>query len=357
MLGTGLEVDKQIRILYTILSGKRRGIYKDNWLIFYFARIDECGSAFSIISTLTVARVWKFMDPSIKADDLPILSRPAVPMPIDVNPDTTRMSELSPAEREELKFLRDEWKNRNREYEKQQSAIENLHTLIHETVSRSYYTYLIKRDTLHDMLTALKQRVAPSDHARELELISQYQKLKKAPRSQNLDNWIKQWETTYTDCKEFDLPDVAKTRVLYDFLNANQETAADFAGIWIVRIQEREQTGEEIPDLYKILEYFQNHMRVRIAHKAQISHSAFPSSFQGQKLDLNKEENQKNKEKKEENKEDKPCLCGEVHRFRACRYLIESLRPTDWKPDPSIRKRIDEKLQRHTYLRETVERI
>lgn len=173
--------------------------------------------------------------------------------------------ELTPTELEELKVLRDDRKDRNCKYEKQLSAIESLHTLIHKTVSRSYYTYLIKKDTLHDMLSALKQRVAPSDQARELQLISQYQKLKKPPRNQDLDNWLKQWETTYTECKEFNLPDVAKTRALYDFLNAIQETATDFAGIWIVRIQEREQTGEEIPDLYKILEYFRNHMRVQIA--------------------------------------------------------------------------------------------
>jgi hypothetical protein len=98
------------------------------------------------------------------------------------------ISELTAAEAEELKILHDDCKDRNCEYEKLQSAIENLRTLIHETVSGSYYTYLIKKDTLHEMLVALKQQVAPSDQARELELVSQYQKLKKAPRNQNLDN-------------------------------------------------------------------------------------------------------------------------------------------------------------------------
>ena len=68
------------------------------------------------------------------------------------------------------------------------------------------------------MLVALKQRIAPTDQARELKLTNQYQKLKKGPKMQNIDEWLKLWETTYTDCKEFDLPDVAKTRLIYDFL-------------------------------------------------------------------------------------------------------------------------------------------
>ena len=150
------------------------------------------------------------------------------------------------------------------------------------------------------------------------------------------------------------MPDVAKTRALYDFLNAIQETATDFAGIWIVRIQEREQTGEEIPDLYKILKYFQNYMHVQIAQKAQISHSAFVSSFQGQKLDSKdlKKEEEDSKDKKE-----RLCLCGKLHKFKTCWYLMETLRPANWKPDPSMQKQIDEKLQKNTRLREIIERI
>jgi hypothetical protein len=117
-----------------------------------------------------IAKVWQYMNPATKAGDLPMLSRPTLPLLIDINSMKTSINELTPLETEELKVLRDERKDQNREYEKQQSAIENLHTLIHETVSRSYYTYLIKKDTLHDMLAALKQRVGPSDQARELEV-------------------------------------------------------------------------------------------------------------------------------------------------------------------------------------------
>jgi hypothetical protein len=105
-----------------------------------------------------IAKVWQFMDLSIKAEDLPILSRPTLPLLRDINPSKTLVIELTPAELEELKVLR-----HDRKYEKQQPVMESLHTLIHKTVSRSYYTHLIKRDTLHEMLVALKQRAALFD--------------------------------------------------------------------------------------------------------------------------------------------------------------------------------------------------
>ena len=138
-----------------------------------------------------IANVWQFIDPTVKKENLATLSRPVLPLPKDVNPAKILISDLTIAEIEELKVLWDKYKDRNHEYEKQQSSIKSLHTLVHETVFWSYYTYLIKKDTLYDMLIALKQWIVPSNQARELELISQYQKLKRALHNQNLDNWIK----------------------------------------------------------------------------------------------------------------------------------------------------------------------
>jgi hypothetical protein len=94
-----------------------------------------------------------------------------------------------------------------------------LRSFIQETITRTYLTYTFDCDTPHDMLVTLKQRVAPTDQARKIELINQYQKLKEAPHSQNLDTWFQQWEKTYKECKQLNLPDVEDDRPLYDFLS------------------------------------------------------------------------------------------------------------------------------------------
>jgi hypothetical protein len=50
-----------------------------------------------------------------------------------------------------------------------------------------------------------------------------------------------------------------------------------------------------------------------------------------------------------------PCLCGIEHRFKACRYHIESICWKDWKPGKSVQIKIDEK-HKNSRLKATVER-
>ena len=71
-------------------------------------------------------------------------------------------------------------------------------------------------------------------------------------------------------------------------------------------------SGEEIPDLYKMVEWFRNHYHLVGAQKESASHSAFAATLQGQTAD------EKGKEKKS------TCLYREEHRFKECPYLIES---------------------------------
>ena len=51
----------------------------------------------------------------------------------------------------------------------------------------------------------------------------------------------------------------------------------------------------------------------------------------------------------------KECLCGQEDQFQECPYLIESLRPKDWTPDPDIQKQIEEKISTNPKLKTKVE--
>jgi hypothetical protein len=140
-----------------------------------------------IIKTKAVGgEVWKFVDPTEVKDKLP-LTEPTIPTPQDVNPEKTSLAQLDDDEKEELRFKRFSYKRSIATYDRQKAAIATLRSFIQETISRIYLTYTFDCDTPYDMLVALKQRVAPTDQARKIELINQYQKLKKTPRSQNLE--------------------------------------------------------------------------------------------------------------------------------------------------------------------------
>ena len=142
-----------------------------------------------------------------------------------------------------------------------------LRSFIQETITRTYLTYTFDCDTPHDMLVALKQRVAPTDQARKIELISQYQKLKNTPDSHNLDTWLQQWEKMHKECKQLGRPDVEDDRPLYDFLNAISGIAPEFANVWTINIQMKLDSGDALPDLYKIVELFRNNRRLSNAQR------------------------------------------------------------------------------------------
>ncbi len=57
-----------------------------------------------------------------------------------------------------------------------------MRSFIQETASRTYLTYTFHGESPYEMLIALKKRIAPTDLARELELV--YNKSKEAPHAQ-----------------------------------------------------------------------------------------------------------------------------------------------------------------------------
>jgi hypothetical protein len=134
---------------------------------------------------------------------------------------------------------------------------------------------------------------------------------------------------------------------VYDFLQAVAEISPEFSNVWMVNLQTKEADGKPLPDFYRMVELFRNHQRLSNAQKGQASQSTFTASFQGQSLQAENILDLNNKKKL--------CLCGIEHRFKACPYLIESIRPKDWKPDQAVQMKIDEKLK-NSRLKAAVER-
>ena len=110
----------------------------------------------------------------------------------------------------------------------------------------------------YDIILALKQRIAPTDQARKTELQNRYRKLQKMPRNQNIDNYLWEWERTYTECKELNLADVDDNWPLFDFLNAVSGIATSFAEYWLIDIEKQQDQGEILTDIVAIIYGQQN---------------------------------------------------------------------------------------------------
>ena len=74
--------------------------------------------------------------------------------------------------------------------------------------------------TVHSMLIELKRRLAPTDRARKLELTQRYQKLKAFNKRQDIEKWLREWETVYTEAVKLKLSEISEEKPQFDFTSA-----------------------------------------------------------------------------------------------------------------------------------------
>jgi hypothetical protein len=278
-----------------------------------------------------VGKVWDYVDPS--KDQVPALEEPLPPQPKDVNDQASTFGQLTQEEREEYRILRQDYKWQRDLYDKRDNALSSLRTSIQSSVSRSCLHYTFGTSSAREMLIELQKRLQPTDQLRELNLSTEYQKLKIAPESYDLDNWLRNWEKTYHKCTKINLPDVQGTRAVRDFLRAVSTIIPEFSTYWV---NDMAKAGcQDGPDLYRMVELFRDHQRHLAIEKGHVSQLAFTTTFQDQDQDQDQQPQER----------DRDCLCGEPHRFKDCPYLIKEKRPPDWTPEQDIQERIKEKLQ------------
>ena len=246
---------------------------------------------FQTIRTASIqADIWKFVNPDTPESELPICEEPEEPTCRSVNPTVTAYRDLNDHEREELRDLKATYKRRYKEYREQKSALGLLIKRIQESVDRKQHYLLEDLDTPYQMLISLKKRLSPTQKVRERDLASNYHKLQKAPRDSDLDDWLAEWQVTYTQCKALNLPEVHDNRSSIDFLNALKPIDIHFVESQLDKIQDLEENGEQSPDVLKLLDRFET--RRRISPPTKVRSQPVFATLQGksheEKKDINK---------------------------------------------------------------------
>src|SRR5438045_6079157 len=122
------------------------------------------------------------------------------------------------------------------------------------TVSASNIIYIKNATSVYQMLKALKKCLAPMDEARILEVEQKYQRLKRYNKWEKVEKWLKDWEITYTDAKELQLPEVTGNRPQINFTGAISAIDSNYALMQDYIWNEKVQKGEALPDLYNLAE-------------------------------------------------------------------------------------------------------
>lgn len=279
--------------------------------------------------------IWGYINPDLDTEPV-VPIRPEKPAPQEVNSSKNSIVALDPTEKETFKILLSVYKEDLAKANKVLDTIQAVRTYIVKTVSTKNITYIDDKTTVYQMLVALKKRLAPTDYAQKLDVVQKYNKLKTYSKEEDVEKWLEDWETIYTNGKKLNIPEVADERPLFDFTHAVSVIDSGYSSTQEYFINLKIKNSETLPELFDLVEDFRNHYRRTDALKTSASHSAFSTTSKN-------------------TFEDSECVCGFRHPWKKCFYLIQSIRPTTWTPNSEIQKKIDEKLASDPKLKAAVE--
>ena len=271
-------------------------------------------------------RVWQYLDQS-KPELL--LTRPNRPVYSDIKEGAVRFGDLSAIEQQEYQFIQGNYVADEKEYALNARNYARINTLINSSVNSNYWIYLRDAETPYQKLRVLKQRFAPSDRARELQVAAEYRLLLRAPKYQDTDKWLLNWERIYQEALSIDLPEVQKDRPSYDFLNAVKTLDAGFASTNLNTLLQ----GINPTSLLQLIDRFRDWRRITTSESKSASHSAF----------ITQNEPPAEPPAAPQNKQKGPykptCLCGEKHWYAECYYVnpAGNPRPTSWRAETQER--------------------
>lgn len=295
-----------------------------------------------IIKSLALGgNVWKYIDPDL-ASPLPEPTLPTSPEAIEASPVArhTTLATLTPDERDVFKLLYNEYKEKLSQVKAEIESLKLIRTHLVTSVSKENVVYIESKEGIHDMLVALKKRLAPTDEARKLEIIGKYNRLRTFDKRTDVETWCKEWETTYADAVALNLSEVSGNRSQSDFamaLSSIDQAYSTAQQFWLQQSLKSDSTTK-VPSLYDIIEDFRNNYRSNQALKINSRVGAFSV------LTDEKKEYQESKDSNAELKLLKPCLCGTQHKYKNCLYITPSERPQGWKGEREVFERINKKI-------------
>jgi hypothetical protein len=270
--------------------------------------------------------------------------------------DAINSTDLSIDEQRDLAILREDYKNQMRRYRERIDALKNLNIFILTSVDRFNLIYLRDQKTIHQKLSILKKRLASTNRVRRLEIVRKYKDLQRALKHQQMNQWLLNWEKIYAKTERLNLSDVQNDRCAYDFLNSLRTMNLSFVFDRKTILNHEMNQNKSSTSIKDLLKEFRNYFRIaRALITKKASHEAFVTL---QSKTQNENTTDQKSEKIENRKiENRSCLCDKKHLFKDCYYLIEKIRPIEWKSNEEIKKKIIKILESNSRLRIAVKYV
>lgn len=135
--------------------------------------------------------VWEHIDPDMA--NKTALTPPAEPTASEAKTGATNLNELTGDDLRKYEILQARYRSQLQVHKDKKKALVTLQEHIVKTVG-SYYTIIATEDDVAKELTILKNRIKPTDWARETEITDQYYAILKAANRTKIEAWVSKWQ-------------------------------------------------------------------------------------------------------------------------------------------------------------------
>jgi hypothetical protein len=282
---------------------------------------DDWRAWYDNIQSLAKARdVWEYINPDTKKEELPQLPK---------EPEIPDIEELPESQ---WKIHMQLWTARTNKYEKIKRGLAVVNEAIRGSISTLLIHHIYGKESVYDILKALKTQFAPTKHQQSRMILAKYEKARKTSiKDSNLEIWLATFEAAYLECLAADRPEVKDQHAVRHFL----EAVSRHSPSWAERRFDDLQRDEEI-ELPEILAQFRGYTADIAVVRRSRSDAAF-ATLKGQSDEASEPVPSPMPRPK--------CLCGAIHRFLDCPYVMTLKQPSNWVPKPEIEARFTKLLK------------
>ncbi len=181
-------------------------------------------------------------------------------------------------------------------------------------------------------------------------------KVSSTKRKDKIESWIAEWENLRLQIISLNLAGTFGDDVIFvsEFLRAGRRWASIFCDTW----ENQLLAAEKSVDFFKITRAY----RIVVVRESGHIFSSYANTTILQSK-ISDQSDQKSKDynlKTGDNfskKGARKCVCGDIHEFEECSYIVSSARKSDWTEDKKIRDQIKQRLQKKPWILKVIKRI
>ena len=297
--------------------------------------------------------VWKYIDPdSIRLipnmpeypeiGDYGTVVTPATGTAAATMNTCETWGDLDPDQKEDYRIRLATFTHRGQEVTRIKQDVKKIRTLIVES-ARKLIPDSKLADGPRELVKALQTRYKRDDDALIEAIHAKYEKLKETPYKPKIEDWISSWENLRDEMATYGVAGAfTEKRMATDFLKAGSSWAPNFCNMWILS---KEAAGLPIVFTDTTTRYRDAVDNEKVSFGGRFrGHAHANATFQGEQLGPQSQEPQPQPQQRDEKELDKlrkkfknhKCVCGEVHIFNDCGYIVKAARKRAWKENPKI---------------------